>query len=179
MDTAALLILALGLSMDAFAISVARGLCYTHNTGKNIVATAAAFGLAQAVMPVIGFAAGKGMLSALISRFDHWIAFAVLSLMGVRMLRCPQKCEAAQGGLGTLTAQAVATSIDALAVGVGLTGLLHHIWPGAATIGAVTFVCCLAGGSIGIRFGVHLERYAGFIGGGLLLILGVRFLLGG
>ncbi len=182
MDIYELLLIGLSLSMDAFAISVTNGAAY-GGAKKQAFITALAFGLAQGLMPLIGYLLGSGF-SHIIASFDHWVAFALLLLIGGKMLRDglrdlrSKSCAAPhQLDLRTLLGQAVATSIDALAIGVSFAALRVNIVYSASVIAAATFFCCLAGGLIGCRCGRWLQRYAVLAGGIVLILIGIRILL--
>ena len=167
-----LFLLALGLSMDAFAVSVTNSMCFAQFTRRQAVATSACFGLFQGLMPV-----------------DHWVAFALLGLIGGSMLweavqdiRRTKKegpaCPAGrQFGLKMMLVQALATSIDALAVGVSFAALSVNIWLAAGFICCITFACCLVGHALGRRFGLLLGARAQLCGGAILVAIGVKILI--
>lgn len=186
MSIASLFLLALGLSMDAFAVSISNSLCFAGLRRSQAAATSAAFGLFQGVMPVLGYFAGR-LFAEAVSAVDHWIAFALLGFIGGKMfvealkeLRRPENegCPAGKRfSVKVVLVQAVATSIDALAVGVSLAALSVNIWWAAGFIAVVTFVCCLAGHGIGRRFGTLLGSKAEILGGVILMMLGVKILV--
>lgn len=183
MDLVTLFILALGLSMDAFAVSVSNSMCYTQLRRRDAVLTSFSFGTFQGLMPVAGYFAGRAFAEA-VSAFDHWIAFVLLGAIGgkmiadaVRELRAPQACPVRRTfSVRLMLVQAFATSIDALAVGVSLAALEGNILSAACFIACVTFVCCLAGHLLGRRFGAWLDGKAEILGGVILIGIGVKIL---
>lgn len=180
-----LLIMALGLAMDAFAASVCKGLCMRQMNWRHGIIIAAMFGAFQALMPIAGWLLGVSF-AGMIEPIDHWIAFALLALIGGKMLweafhEDPEgpNCSTVEPRLDMreLLMLAIATSIDALAVGVSLAFLGADIAVSASVIGLVTFIVSLAGVIIGSRFGSRLERSANIAGGVILIIIGVRILV--
>lgn len=173
--------IALGLAMDAFAVSIASGLKLARVTPRHVFRLSFHFGLFQFLMPVIGWFAGRQMAS-LVASFDHWIAFGLLSLIGGRML-----WEAASNGESdsgadptrgmTLVALSVATSIDALAAGASLAFLDQSIWTPSVTTGVVTSALTAIGIAFGSRFGRRWGRWAEVIGGCVLILIGLRILV--
>ena len=176
--------IALGLSMDAFAVQLSNGMCYRNFGRRQAVIASFTFGLFQAAMPVIGYFAGYFFSSA-ISFLDHWIALILLGFIGGSMvweavgeLRHPEAgCEQKEFTVRVLLVQGVATSIDALAVGISLAVMSFPIVPAAAMIGAVTFVCCLIGALLGKQFGTLLQQKAKIFGGILLILIGLKVFL--
>ncbi len=173
-----ILILALGLAMDAFAVSVLNGLTANPSVKQNF-AMAGSYGIAQMVFPLIGLLLGTAFYN-LISGIDHWIAFALLSALGVKMLvdarKNPDACEV------KLTAkivfiQAVATAIDALAVGIGLAAMTDNIPLTVATIGVVTFLLSLAGSFGGKLLGKRICCGARILGGLILVAIGAKIFI--
>ena len=180
-----LFIVAIGLSMDAFAASVCKGLCMRRVNWMHAVIIAAFFGGFQALMPVIGWALGVSFAS-IIEPIDHWIAFGLLALIGGKMLwdafhEEPEEVDCSVTGskldMRELLMLAVATSIDALAVGVSLAFLGVGIVEAAVVIGVATFALSLAGVVIGSRFGARFERSASVAGGVILILIGCKILL--
>ena len=175
-----LLITAVALSMDAFAVSVSKGLsCHKYRL-KNSLITGAYFGGFQAAMPLAGFFL-SGLFSEYILRYDHWIAFALLSLIGGNMIR-----EALSGdeeavndsfGLRAMLPLAVATSIDALATGVSFFALGANIYVAIALIGVITFLFSAAGVKIGNVFGEKYKSKAELVGGLILVLMGAKILI--
>lgn len=184
MDIITLVLLAFGLSMDAFAVSISNGIAYGNINRRMIVVTAAAFGFFQGLMPMLGYFAGVA-LSDLISAIDHWIALFLLGFIGTKMIvdahqeaKNPTlQCESCQFTMKILIMQAVATSIDALAVGVSFAALDVNIFAGAALIGCITLACCLIGGILGKRFSNLFASKATLMGGVILVFLGLKIFL--
>ena len=182
MDLATLLLIAVGLSMDAVAVSLASGCAGTRADPRQALALASLFGLFQALMPVAGWLAGLGFKS-LIARVDHWLAFLLLALIGGRMVRESRRgreCRRGPGRMGaaTMLALALATSIDALAVGLSFSALAVGIVRPALAIGLVTFALSLLAGVAGRRFGPRLGERAELLGGLILIAIGLRILIG-
>lgn len=176
-----LVFIAFGLAMDAFAVSVSNGICYRHAGFKEAFATAFTFGVFQAVMPLIGFFAGR-TVSSYVEFIDHWIALALLGFIGgsmifegIKELRHPEKkpCNTTCS-FKDLIVQGIATSIDALAVGVGLAVINTNIYEAVGLIGIITFITCLAGVYIGRGFGGVLKEKAEICGGCILVIIGIK-----
>ena len=155
-----LLVLALGLSMDAFAVSICKGLSVPKLQAKHCLICGVYFGGFQALMPLIGWALGIRFQS-MITNIDHWIAFVLLAVIGANMIKesfsKEEECPDASFGFKTMLTLAVATSIDALAVGVTFAFLDVSIVPAVLLIGATTFVCSTVGVKIGVpwRVGAH------------------------
>ena len=179
------MLLAVGLSMDAFAVSICKGLAMKKATLKAGLTCGIWFGGFQALMPLIGFFLG-GLFAGVIQAVDHWIAFVLLAFIGINMLReafsgkCDcESCEAdADMSFKTMFLMAVATSIDALAAGISLAMAGNvNIFAAVLLIGAFTFGFCTAGVKIGNVFGSKLESKAQMVGGIILILLGVKILL--
>jgi putative Mn2+ efflux pump MntP len=181
MHLAVILFIAIGLSMDAFAVSVVAGSVCRDLKVRHALRMALFFGGFQAVMPIIGFLAGLG-LKSFISAYDHWIAFGLLVLVGGKMIYESLKIGAAEKNLDpsnllVLLALSVATSIDALAIGITLSVLTTSILGAAGIIGLVTFALSYAGILIGKRFGHFFESKIEIIGGLILIAIGVKILV--
>lgn len=184
MSLSTLFLLALGLSMDAFAVSVSNTLCFKGLSRVQAAATSASFGVFQGLMPIIGFFAGR-VFAEKIAAVDHWVAFVLLGFIGGKMLwdavkemRAPEACPVGRTfSYQLMLVQSIATSIDALAVGVSLAALSVNIWAAAAFIAAVTCVCCLVAHAVGKRFGSMLGSRAQILGGAILVLLGVKILV--
>ena len=186
MSIAELLLIALGLSMDAFAASICKGLSVKKLSAGNALYVGAWFGGFQALMPLIGYFLGI-QLAGFIETFSHVIAFVLLSAIGIHMLReafinKKQDEENEPENDCSLSAKsmflmAVATSIDALAVGVTFAFLEVTILPAVLTIGVMTFILSVAGVGIGRVFGAKYEFAAEIFGGVILCLLGVKVLL--
>ncbi|MGF7145005.1 putative Mn2+ efflux pump MntP [Anaerotaenia torta] len=184
MDLITLVLLALGLSADAFAVAITNGMCSSKITKQHAVATGLAFGFFQALMPVLGFILGR-TFSDFVCRFQHWIALILLGAIGINMLVDTFKEWKSAGTVSAcstrnifsvknLLIQAVATSIDALAAGVSIAVLNIHILYAALLIGLITFVLCTAGVYIGKSFGSLLGLRAKVAGGVVLLFIGLK-----
>ena len=181
-----LLMLAVSLSMDAFAVSVCKGLSLPMGRGRTIAKTAltagAWFGGAQALMPIAGYALGSRFAGAA-ARWAHVLSFVLLAAIGLGMLRNSRSGELPDESGGMSPAEmlplAAATSIDALAVGVMLAFLHANLLTSAAVIGAVTFAMSAAGTALGGLFGLRSRNGAEICGGITLIALGVKMLLGG
>ena len=176
-----ILFIAVGLAMDAFAVSIVTGSVYKDLRVRYTLRMALFFGGFQAIMPIIGFFAGLG-LRAYITGFDHWVAFALLSLVGGKMIYESFHAEPAErnrdpSSLLTLLALSVATSIDALAVGITLSLLKVSLAWAASVIGLVTFVLSYAGVLLGKRFGHLFESKIEILGGLILIAIGVKILI--
>ena len=179
-----LFLLGVGLSMDAFAVSVCKGLAMKKATFKSQMTCGLWFGGFQALMPLIGFFLGALFADA-IKTFDHWIAFGLLVLIGANMLKeaLEKECDCceehdADMSVKTMFVMAVATSIDALAVGISLAMAGDvNIWAAIALIGVTTCGLSALGVKIGNIFGSRYEKKAEFAGGVILILLGVKILL--
>lgn len=176
-----LFFIAVGLSMDAFAVSVCKGLAMPVCTGKRMGIVGMYFGGFQALMPVVGYFFGV-QFKDVITSVDHWIAFILLGLIGANMLK-----EAFDDGeeetdasldVRTMVGLSVATSIDALAVGVTFAFLKVAIGPAVIFIGVITFTLSAAGVKIGSIFGLRYKAKAEVFGGVILILMGVKILLG-
>jgi len=176
-----LFILAVGLSMDAFAVSICKGLALKKVTLRNSAVCGVWFGGFQSLMPLLGYFVGY-LFSSLVTNLDHWIAFVLLALIGANMIR-----EALHGdeeevdsamGFKAMLPLAIATSIDALAVGVNFAFLENtNIVAAVVFIGVVTCVLSMVGVKVGNVFGVKYKSKAEFVGGVILIFLGVKILL--
>lgn len=178
-----LLLLAVGLSMDAFAVSICKGLSMKKATLKAGFICGAWFGGFQALMPLIGFFLGTAFAGA-IEAVDHWVAFGLLAIIGINMLkeafakRCDCEEHDADLSAKTMFVMAIATSIDAMAVGISLAMAGDvNILTAVLLIGAITFGFCAAGVKIGNVFGSRFEKKAQVLGGIILILLGAKILL--
>lgn len=177
-----LFLLAVGLAMDAFSVAICKGLALRRITWKNAAAVGVWFGGFQALMPLMGWWLGE-RFAAHIARYDHWVIFVLLSLIGGNMIREAlqsgedQENESAALSPRAMLPLAVATSIDALAVGVTFAFLEVQAVPACCFIGAVTFLISAAGVKIGSIFGLRFKKKAEIAGGVLLILLGVKILL--
>lgn len=180
MDILTLFILAVGLSMDAFAVAVCKGLAMGKMTWRKAAVVGLWFGGFQALMPAVGYMLGEQFKDK-ITFIDHWIAFFLLGLIGVNMIReaYSKEEEEADGSLGVkeMFVLAVATSIDALAVGVTFAFLSVNLFSAVAFIGTVTFALSVMGVKVGNVFGVKYKAKAELAGGVILIFLGMKILL--
>lgn len=175
-----LFLIAIGLSMDAFAVSVCKGLAMPKCTFKKAAIVGLWFGGFQALMPAIGYILGAQFQEAIAS-IDHWIAFVLLALIGGNMIHeaLDNDEEEADASLDvkTMFFLAVATSIDALAIGITFAFLKVNIIPAVCFIGIVTFIISFAGVKIGNVFGARYKNKAEIVGGVILILLGLKILL--
>lgn len=172
--------LAIGLAMDAFAVSVCKGLALKKMSLKKAFITGAYFGLFQAGMPVIGYFLGISFRDYITS-IDHWISFGLLVFLGIKMIREALKNEACSTNdsvaFRVMIVLAVATSIDALAVGITFAFLNVNLVVAVSLIGIVTFLLSMIGVRLGHIFGARYKRAAECLGGGVLILLGFKILL--
>lgn len=179
-----LFIIALGLSMDAFAVAVCKGLCTKKVLAKHYITVGLWFGVFQALMPAIGYFLGS-TFEKYINSFDHWIAFVLLSIIGANMLKEgfsredeSEVCEVNSFALKAMLVLAIATSIDALAVGISFALLpdVNIIWA-VSLIGIITFLLSMLGVKIGNVFGIKYKSRAEIAGGIILILMGLKILL--
>ena len=180
-----LIITAVALSMDAFAVAICKGLSVSKVRGSHMAITGAWFGGFQALMPLIGFFVGS-LFAEYITSFDHWIAFALLALIGANMIKesldgdtCPAD---SSFGFKTMLTMAIATSIDALAVGVSFAMIANadpnfNIYIAVSAIGIITFALSALGVKVGSVFGAKYKSKAELVGGIVLCLMGVKILL--
>ncbi len=182
MTTWTLFILAIGLSMDAFAVSISDGMSYRNLSRIKALIIAAMFGLFQGIMPAIGYLAGTTFSSA-VQNIDHWVALILLGFIGGKMIweavgemRSGEEEEPAvkEFSFKVLFLQAVATSIDALAVGVSFALMNVNIVTASSFIAVVTFLCCVVGVFAGTKLGNVLKNNAEIFGGVILVFLGIK-----
>lgn len=174
-----LLLIAIGLSMDAFAVSICKGLSVKKANKTHMLKAGLYFGGFQALMPLIGYSLGIWFKDIIVS-IDHWIAFILLSIIGINMIR-----ESFSDGENTsdsfkfkdMIILAIATSIDALAVGITFAFLNVSIIPAISIIGITTFLFSAVGIKIGNVFGKKYESKAEFLGGVILIIIGLKILI--
>lgn len=180
-----ILLIGLGVSADAFAVSMCKGVEMKKFVWKYALLIALFFGGFQMLMPVIGWAAGT-LFEKYITQFDHWIAFGLLLLLGGKMIydgvcdkeeRKEGENEQLRLGLVTLLVMAIATSIDALAVGVTFAFLKVNILLAVSIIGATTFAFSLVGVGIGVKVGDRFKNKSEITGGVILILIGVKILL--
>ncbi len=172
--------LAVGLSMDAFAVALCKGLAIGKVRWRDCCLVGLWFGGFQALMPALGFLLGAQFRDQIMA-YDHWIAFALLALIGLNMVResFSREEEKASASLsfGAMLPMAVATSIDALAVGVSFAFLQVDVGPAVAFIGCTTFLLSALGVVLGSLLGLRFKRWAELAGGVILTLLGLRILI--
>lgn len=181
MGIAELLIIAVGVSMDAFAVSICKGLSVQNIRPVHAIKTGLWFGGFQALMPLIGYFLGVSFTD-FVSSVDHWIAFILLGIIGGNMIKESfskeeECCHTPDFSFRTMLVMAVATSIDALAVGVSLAFLRVDIWNAVMLIGIITGLFSIVGVYIGNLFGNRYKSRAEFAGGFILLVMGIKILL--
>lgn len=181
MEFVTIVFIAIGLAMDAFAVSIVTGSVYRELHVRHALRMALFFGAFQAAMPIVGSLAGLGLREH-IAAYDHWIAFGLLAFVGGKMIYESFAIEAAEknldpSNLTVLLSLSVATSIDALAVGVTLSLLVTSILLAVALIGVVTFGLSYAGVAIGKRFGHFFESRIEIAGGLILIAIGLKVLV--
>ncbi len=181
MGTVEILIIAVGVSMDAFAVSICKGLSVRHIRPKHAGMTALWFGGFQALMPLTGYFLGVSFAD-FVSSVDHWIAFVLLGIIGANMVKeSLQKeedcCVAPDFSFRTMLAMAIATSIDALAVGVSFAFLDVNIWQAVTMIGITTGLFSGAGVYVGNIFGSRYKSKAELAGGLILILMGIKILI--
>lgn len=181
MNLAELFILAVGLSMDAFTVSICKGLSLGKIKVKHMCIAGLWFGGFQALMPLIGYFLGS-FFADMITKYAHWIAFILLLILGANMIKealgDEEKVDASMD-VKNMFLLAIATSIDALAVGVTFAFLQVNIIPAVSFIGVVTFVCSALGVKIGSIFGSKYQSKAEICGGVILILIGLKVLLDG
>ncbi len=177
-----LFLIAVGLSMDAFAVSICKGLSLGRIKPKHMCIAGAWFGGFQAMMPALGYFLGR-FFTEYITKFDHWIAFILLGFIGFNMIKESFGKEEddvdASMAPKAMVLLAIATSIDALAVGVSFAFLDVSIVPAVLFIGVITFVFSAIGVKIGSIFGTKYKSKAEFFGGAVLILMGIKILLEG
>ncbi|HIT00904.1 MAG TPA: manganese efflux pump [Candidatus Faecaligallichristensenella faecipullorum] len=174
-----LFIIALGLSMDAFAVAICKGLSVQQLKPRHALITGLYFGGFQALMPLIGYLLGV-RFESFITSFDHWIAFVLLALIGLNMIkesREESECLNDAFDFKTMLPLALATSIDALAVGVTFAFLQVNIAPAVSFIGVITFVLSALGVKMGHVFGSKYKSRAELAGGVILILMGIKILI--
>lgn len=175
-----LILIAIGLAMDAFAVSLGKGLTVCNVRLRHALCAGVWFGGFQALMPIIGYFLGHSF-AGVVTSVDHWIAFVLLLLIGSNMLRDAiwgeDKRHDGDFAARKMFVMAVATSIDALAVGITMAFLNVNIWVASTTIGVVTLLLSALGVMLGCKFGEQLGNKAGILGGLILIGLGIKILL--
>ena len=180
MSLGELFLIAVGLSMDAFAIAICKGLSIRTLRKRDAVICGLYFGIFQALMPAIGYLLGASFADAVV-QLDHWIAFILLGIIGFNMIResfsgDEEKCDPSLRFRDMLPL-AIATSIDALTVGISFAFLRVDIVPAVSFIGVTTFLLSAVGVYLGHVFGSRFKSKAEFLGGAVLILLGTKILL--
>lgn len=180
MDAVELMIIAVGVSMDAFAVSICKGLSVRKVQPVHVMKTALWFGGFQALMPMVGYFLGISFAD-FVADIDHWIAFVLLGIIGANMIKesfDTDSCDISPDfSFRTMLAMAIATSIDALAVGVSFAFLKVDIWTAILLVGVTTAFFSGAGVLIGNAFGCRYKSKAEFVGGVILILMGLRILV--
>jgi len=175
-----ILLISIGLAMDAFAVSVCKGLAMKKMSWKKAIIIGLYFGIFQAVMPVIGYFLGT-TFERFITNVDHWVAFILLVGIGINMVKEAFDKESENRNdnvdVKTMLVLSIATSIDALAIGITFACLKIHIVMPVITIGLITFIISVIGVKIGNRFGDKYGKKAEIMGGVILILLGIKILL--
>ncbi len=182
MNLIELLLIAVGLSMDAFSVSICKGLNTKRFSWRMALTCGVWFGFFQALMPTVGYFLGA-QFQEMIEAYDHWIAFGLLLLIGANMIREAVWGKKEEGedndslDFKTMFLLAIATSIDALAVGVSFACIQVKLWSSVLIIGFTTFLFSVLGVKIGYMFGSKYEKLAGVFGGIILILIGLKILL--
>ena len=175
-----ILLISIGLAMDAFAVSVCKGLAMKKMSWKKAIIIGLYFGIFQAVMPVIGYFLGT-TFERFITYVDHWVAFILLVGIGINMVKEAFDKESENRNdnvdMKTMLVLSIATSIDALAIGITFACLKIHIVMPVITIGLITFIISVIGVKIGNQFGDKYGKKAEIMGGVILILLGIKILL--
>lgn len=175
-----LLLIAIGLAMDAFAVSVGKGITLQRVEPRHALTTGLWFGGFQGLMPIVGYFLGQSFADYVTS-IDHWIAFGLLTIIGLNMIRetlwGDEESHNADFGFKTMLVMAIATSIDALAIGITIAFLGIEIWLPAIIIGIVTLLLSAIGVYLGSLFGSRLGAKAGILGGIILIAIGLKILI--
>lgn len=175
-----IVLVAIGLAMDAFAVSICKGLSMKKMNWKKAIIVGGYFGIFQGVMPAIGYFLGS-TFENLVTKIDHWIAFGLLFFIGINMIKeafanDTENCNDSVD-FKTMTILAIATSIDALAVGITFAFLKTNIIVASLIIAVITFIISIIGVKIGNKFGHKYERKAETVGGVILILMGIKILL--
>ena len=180
MELFEIVVIGIGLAMDAFAVSVCKGLAMKKLDWKKVIIISLYFGIFQALMPVLGYCLGS-TFSSFVQQVDHWIAFILLAIIGGNMIKDSTDDEEEKRNdkvdVKTMVLLALATSIDALAVGVTFAFFEVNLWLSISIIGIITFVLSVLGVIIGNKFGDKFQNRAELAGGIILIIIGLKILL--
>lgn len=173
-----LVLIACALSMDAFAVSICKGLSVKEYHIRYSLLCGLYFGFFQGFMPFLGFILGS-QAEHLIASIDHWIAFVLLSIIGIQMIRESRQCEKLDDSFApkAMLILAIATSIDALAIGVTFSFLAVNIWYAVSLIGVITFIFSAIGVKMGAIFGCKYKGIAELTGGIVLILMGTKILI--
>ena len=175
-----IIVIALGLAMDAFAVSICKGLAMKKMNWKHALIIAMYFGIFQGVMPIIGYVLGS-TFNNFVESIDHWIAFILLAIIGGNMIKESTDDELEKRNdnidIKTMLVLAIATSIDALAVGITFAFFKANILVSAFIIGVITFVLSIIGVFLGYKFGDKFQNKAELTGGVILILIGLKILL--
>lgn len=180
MGILSIIVIAIGLAMDAFAVAICKGLAMKKMSWKKGLIVGGYFGFFQALMPLIGYLLGIGFHEK-VSQVDHWFAFILLSAIGINMIKevfsREEDCKNDSVNFKEMVVLALATSIDALAVGITIAFLDVNIIAAVLAIGVITFAISVIGVKIGNIFGDKYEKKAEFVGGIILILMGTKILL--
>lgn len=180
MEIAEIVLIGVGLAMDAFAVSICKGVSMKKMNWKKAIIVGVYFGVFQALMPVIGYFLGT-TFESLVTKIDHWIAFILLVFIGANMIKetFGSECENCNDNVHfkTMIILAIATSIDALVIGITFGFLNVNLPLATAIIGIITLVVCVIGVKIGNKFGDKYQNKAEIVGGIILILMGVKTLL--
>ena len=177
-----IILISMGLAMDAFGVSIGKGLSMPVGENRRKVTLAFLFGLFQFLMPVIGWLIGRQFIDV-ISEWDHWIIFGLLGYLGIAMIREGLSDETDEDddkrflGVWEMMMLSVATSLDAMAVGLTFAFMPINVWEASTMIGVITFGISLIGIYLGKFMGQFVGRYADILGGGVLILIGTKILL--
>lgn len=175
-----IILIGIGLSMDAFAVSICKGLSMKKINWKKVFIIGGYFGVFQAIMPIIGYFLGT-TFESFVTQIDHWIAFILLAIIGANMIResFNEECDNCNDRVDfkTMIVLAIATSIDALAIGITFAFFEVNLLVTTLIIGIITFIICLLGTIIGNKFGSKYGSKAELVGGIILILIGIKILL--
>ena len=180
MGILSIIVIAIGLAMDAFAVAICKGLAMRKMSWKKGLIVGSYFGFFQALMPCIGYLLGVGFQDK-VTGVDHWIAFILLSVIGLNMIKeamsKEEDCKNDRVNFKEMVVLAIATSIDALAIGITMAFLDVNILTAVLAIGIITFAISVLGVKIGNIFGDKYEKKAEVVGGVILILMGTKILL--
>lgn len=181
MEIVEIVLLGISLAMDAFAVSICKGLSMKKIDWKKAIIIGLYFGIFQALMPVVGYFLGS-TFESFVTNIDHWIAFILLAIIGGNMIKEAFSKDATEEhndnvDFKTMIVLAIATSIDALAVGITFAFLKVNLLLAVSLIGIITFVISLIGVKLGNKFGSKYEKKAEGVGGAILILIGLKILI--